>query len=171
MNFSLLLFTSFFFFHLIFFFRVVNDVLPTITPYIASLALCSFIILISSNMKGKNKIILQSSFIAILTSGALFFLLQHSNDKLIYELWKIYSKLSYEIKFALGIVTIGGAYFGGALYVGNIVIHQVPISTQSSSNTSSILQTPATESISEAIEIPENLPIDDKVFFESMLER
>lgn len=123
-------------------------------------------------MKGKNKILFQSSVIAIATAAAAFFFISHAEEKPIQDLWKIYQKLSYEAKFSLGILTVGAAYFGGALYVGNIVVHQIPTpASNSSSSSSTILQTPSTEAVSEPFEIPEKLPEDDKVFFESMLER
>jgi hypothetical protein len=124
--------------------------------------------LLSTNIKGKNKILFQSGLIALATSVAAFFFISHADERSILEFWKIYQRLSYEAKFALGVLTIGATYFGGALYVGNIVVHQAPATGASSSD---ILQTPATQSVKPPFDIPDTLDADDKVFFESMLER
>jgi hypothetical protein len=165
--FSLLLF-SFFSSHSVssvFHFRILTEVLPAVTPYIAALAACSFLVLLSTNIKGKNKILFQSGLIALATSVAAFFFISHASEKSILDFWRIYQRLSYEAKFALGVLTIGAAYFGGALYVGNIVVQQVPASK------SDILQTPATQSVNPPFDIPDTLDSDDKVFFQNMLER
>lgn len=121
--------------------------------------------LLSTNIKGKNKILFQSGLIALATSVAAFFIISHAEEKPIGEFWKIYQRLSYEAKFALGVLTIGAAYFGGALYVGNIVVQQSP------SDTRDVLRTPATEPVNPPFDIPDTLDSDDKVFFERMLER
>lgn len=146
--------------------KIMNEVIPAITPYVASLAVCSFVILFSTNMKGKNKILFQSSIIALATSVAAFFLISHANDKSFHDLWLLYRRLSYEAKFALGILSIGAAYFGGALYVGNIVVQRPP-----APESAAILDTPATAAVSKSFPIPDTLPEDDKIFFENMLER
>jgi hypothetical protein len=150
------------------FHRIITEVLPIVTPYIASLAACSFVVLLSTNIQGKNKILFQSGLIALATSVAAFFFISHADEKSIIEFWKIYQRLSYEAKFALGVLTIGATYFGGALYVGNIVVRQTPPAAASSSN---ILLTPATQSVKPPFDIPDTLDADDKIFFESMLER
>lgn len=121
--------------------------------------------MLSTNIKGKNKILFQSGLIALATSVAAFFFISHASEKSILDFWRIYQRLSYEAKFALGVLTIGAAYFGGALYVGNIVVQQVPASK------SDILQTPATQSVNPPFDIPDTLDSDDKVFFQNMLER
>jgi hypothetical protein len=150
---------------LLLFSRIISEVLPAVTPYIAALAACSFLVLLSTNIKGKNKILFQSGLIALATSAAAFFFISHASEKPILDFWRIYQRLSYEAKFALGVLTIGAAYFGGALYVGNIVVQQVPASS------ADVLKTPATQSVNPPFDIPETLDSDDKVFFENMLER
>jgi hypothetical protein len=137
--------------------------LALLTPYLASLATVSFVVMVSNAFEGKKKMMFQTMVMCIVTAYSLWYLGNNDMDQVL-EFWNMYKNLSYEFRFTLGLFTAGAAYFGGALYLSNVVI-------STSSNDTEILSTPATEPVQKMAELPSSLPEDDKKFFESMLKR
>lgn len=137
--------------------------LALLTPYLASLATVSFVVMVSNAFEGKKKMMFQTMVMCIMTAYSLWYLGNNDMDQVL-EFWAMYKGMSYEFRFTLGLFTAGAAYFGGALYLSNVVI-------TTSSNDTEILSTPATEPVQKMSELPSSLPEDDKKFFESMLKR
>ena len=140
-----------------------QETLVFLTPQLASLACVSFVVMISNVFKGKNKMIFQTMVMCLATAySAYYFATTHTDDVL--RFWGMYKQMTYEFKFLLGVFTCGAAYFGGALYLSNVVITQ-------SVSSDEVLSTPATAPVQSMAELPKSLPEDDKEFFSKMLKR
>ena len=140
-----------------------EDTLKLVTPYLASLACVSFVVMLSNFFTGKKRMMVQTICMCVATSYCLWFLGNDESDDVL-KFWNVYQSLSYEFRFILGIFTAGAAYFGGALYLSNVVI-------DNKSDVSAVLATPATNPVNTMIELPKSLPADNKEFFQSMLKR
>lgn len=147
--------------------------LPDLAPFLGALALASLVVLISNSFTKLNKIFFQATVFAAILAASLTYMIGHQDPELM-SLWERFIALTFETKFCLSLVIVGSVYFGGAMYLA------APQDAEDSDNTTvtkvapnpaKIFRTPASIDTAVTFHVPATLPVDDKVFFEEMLDK
>jgi len=136
--------------------------LPHLTPVVAALAGTSVIVLVSGAFTGYRKILFQSSLLATSLAAASSYLIKDANTLGLDKLWTAFIAMPDEAKFALSICFIGGAYFGGALYIAGVTIAP-PLTSRD--------EYPATVDSVVNFHLPPSIPLKDKDLFEWMFDK
>lgn len=135
-------------------------ILPHFTPVVAALAGTSVVVLVSGAFNGPKKILFQSAVFATSFAAATAYIMK--DEHLLLPLWKAFTVIPDEAKFALSVCLIGGAYFGGALYIAGV---NIP-SPDSANN-----DYPATLDSVVTFDLPLSIPLKDKDLFEWMFDK
>jgi hypothetical protein len=139
--------------------------MPSLMPTLATLGITALIILCSNAFVGAKKIAFQAFFFVSGLIGALTYVFLQKDDLDVSRFFRAFSNLSADVRLALSVLAVSGAYLGGAMYIGGPSGEE----TTSASSTSSAM--PA--SIDRAVDfvVPEKLAENDVDFFNDMFNK
>jgi farnesyl diphosphate synthase len=143
---------------------------PGLVPTFTAITLTAFVVLISNALSNqKQKIVLQMAFFGTAFSVAVAMLIGYagSGNGSLQAAWTAFSNLPTEIRFALSVVAIGLAYFGGGLYIA-APDQSIP---RSSSSAVDAFKTPASIDNDTSFDVPAVLPEKDYDLFLGFLDR
>jgi hypothetical protein len=138
--------------------------MPSLMPTLATLAITSLIILCSNAFVGTKKIAFQAFFFVSGMIGALTYIFLLKDDLDVSRFFRAFANLSADIRLALSVLAVSGAYVGGAMYVGG------PNGEETAAGSASSAM-PA--SIDRAVDfvVPEKLAENDVDFFNDMFNK
>lgn len=164
--------------------KVMGESLQQLTPYIASLAGSSLVILMSNSFSGMSKTIFQ---IGVFSTAAIFsssYIV--TNRDLMEGVWNAFRSLPLGGKISLSVLSISSAFFGSAFYASGFNLKAI----EDLQDGSDFLDTPGyiiittafpnflnnycnTASVDSKIgfDVPRNLPNDDTQFFQQMFHK
>lgn len=93
-----------------------TTLLPVFGPTLNALVCTSIVIVCSNAYRGGKKVAFQSFFFVAAVSWAISFVGLKQDD--LRDFFNAFSKLDYYLRFALSVVAIFVAYFGGGMYLG-----------------------------------------------------
>ena len=137
--------------------------IPSLSPTLGVLAVTSLVILVSNSFSGIKKIAFQAFFFIAGVVGAMTYLITRKDEAIMRNFLKSFSQLDQELRIAISVLVIGVCYFGGAMYLGG-----PPMSEGNATSTDLM---PASIDSSVDFEVPDNLPTDDKDFFQLMFTK
>lgn len=93
-----------------------TNLLPVFGPSLNALVCTSIVVVCSNAYRGGNKVAFQSFFLVAAVSWAIAFVVLKQDD--LNDIFNAFAKLDYYLRFALSVVVIFVAYFGGGMYLG-----------------------------------------------------
>jgi farnesyl diphosphate synthase len=140
---------------------------PGLIPTLTAVTLTAFVVLISNALASqKQKILLQMAVFGSAFSVSVALLIGHANSRDgLKQTWDAFEALPAEIRFAISVVAIAVAYFGGGLYIA------APDHVVVRTNNSDLFATPASIDNDVTFEVPAVLPEKDQDMFLHFLDR
>mmetsp|Transcript_104076 Transcript_104076/g.204131 ORF Transcript_104076/g.204131 Transcript_104076/m.204131 type:complete len:494 (-) Transcript_104076:72-1553(-) len=151
--------------------HLLQKMAPELAPLVGAMALASLIVLVSTSFTKMNKVYVQATLFAAAVAAGVSYLFSHQDPNLIIA-WNTYAALSVETRFCLSLILIGAVYFGGSMYIAAPEEAETVVMDHGhAASVLSVFRTPACVDTSVSFDVPAELPQDDKVFFEEMLDK
>lgn len=149
--------------------QVLQNVLSEIVPTLGSLALASLVILTSHAFVDEKKVIFQAFCFGVSLVISLSYLLTVAEKGVLQSFWSEFTKLDDLVKMAISVIVITTTYFGAAMYIAP---HEpADDGSAGSKQRSSLNLTPASCDTAVSFKVPEDIPEDDKEFFEIFFDQ